>query len=1094
MSYGKEALKTLFSSPFDASRWADVLANLFGAKEDAEGAILKPQPIEHSFPDAKGWYLGSFTTSDGYLVGLFRFEARSVQRRRVGLRNLLRPMLGGNHDAALAVFTERGSDIWRFSFVCDLKEESTAAKRFTYVFGDPAAPYRTPVGRFLELQSSREAGRPVAFSAMKDAFSVEALSDEFFDEYKNHYETFVSYVTGKRFVKESGKWVETAVSAPHRTLYAVFGRDDKSVRDYVKKMLGRLVFLHFLQKKGWLGAAGSSWDGGDSAFLAHLFDKATPEQQGDFLDEVLEPLFFEALNTDRSDRGDLFDARVPGMSAVRIPYLNGGLFERDALDELRVRFPAGFFEKLLHFFADYNFTIDENDADEAEVGIDPEMLGRIFENLLEDNKDKGAFYTPKEIVRYMCRRSLLAYLSDGADADAAKAVETFVETHSPADLPKPLVRQVAQKLRGVKICDPAIGSGAFPMGLLRELFALRSALEPDAHPSELKRNIIENNIYGVDIEKGAVDIARLRFWLALVVDADEPVPLPNLDFKIMQGNSLVESWGGHDLSTLSGGGRSKTLPPLTLPGIPAPPMQLTFFDTAASQQQVALRVLLHEWFSCSDHSERSRLREEIMSVVGKIFKNMVADVTWKDIDFAANTDFFLWHLWFAEVFDNGGFDIVIGNPPYIKEYENRSAFDGFRETSPYYMGKMDLFHGFACHGIDLLKPNGLLCFIAQNNWTTNAGAKKMRNKVVSETRILELLDFNVWKVFNEAGIQTMIMLFQKCLLPPEYTFRQRVLSAEANKIDYLCMLGDSQSERVVETHPLLVRARFKDKLLTFSGNDSLLEKIARGKEYLSDEEATNGIHTHHDCVTSRINREYPSLPVGMGIFVLDANEVSALRLSQKERQLVKPFFGSGEIYRYFTYPQNQQWIIYTGSSFKNPSSMASFPHLKKHLDFVGEAITSDNRPYGLHRAREEHFFQGPKIVSLRKCPGRPCFSYSDFACYVPAMYYVIQTTRWDMKYLTGVFNSHLVAFWLRHRGKMQGENFQVDKEPLLGIPLPCATAAEQKRIARLVDRILTAKTRDPEADTTALESEIDTLVYRLYGLTPDEIATVEGNG
>ena len=426
MKYDKAELSALFAKPFDDDQWADVLAELFGARQDPKRKLLKPTPFTLPFPDAKGWYLGSFTTADGYLVGLFRFETDSVRRRRVGLRNLLKPLLKWSHDAALAVFTERGSSAWRFSFVCDLKGEATAAKRFTYVFGDPSC--RTPVERFLALRDSREEGKPVSFSAMTDAFSVEALSDEFFRAYKEHYETFVSHVTGKRFVKGGGKWVETEVSTPHPVLYDTFGRDDKLVRDYVKKLLGRLVFLHFLQKKGWMGAKNGIWTGGDPAFLRNLFERSSPAQKADFLDAVLEKLFFEALNTDRTADGDRFDAEVDGFRQVRIPYLNGGLFERDGLDALRVKFPADFFANLLRFFSEYNFTIDENDADEAEVGIDPEMLGRIFENLLEDNKDKGAFYTPKEIVRYMCRRSLLAHLSDG------KAARSFPFTEEDKDI------------------------------------------------------------------------------------------------------------------------------------------------------------------------------------------------------------------------------------------------------------------------------------------------------------------------------------------------------------------------------------------------------------------------------------------------------------------------------------------------------------------------------------------------------------------------------------------------------------------------------------------------------------------------------------
>jgi hypothetical protein len=439
-----------------------------------------------------------------------------------------------------------------------------------------------------------------------------------------------------------------------------------------------------------------------------------------------------------------------------------------------------------------------------------------------------------------------------------------------------------------------------------------------------------------------------------------------------------------------------------------------------------------------------------------------------------------------------GFDIVIGNPPYIKEYTSKSAFDGFRETSPYYMGKMDLWYGFACHGIDLLKTKGVLCFIAQNNWTTSSGAKLMRKKVLEDSKILQMLDFNTYMVFESADIQTMVMLFEKDTTSDKYTFDYRTLLAEADKEDMLSLLNKLNTEKTKYLEPKIDRIALNGKLLTFNDNDDIFDKIANEKLYLQADEATNGIHTHHDCISNKIHREFPDLPVGKAIFVLTQDDKAALNLSEGEIRLVKPFYTSDEISRYYTNPKNKNWIIYTGSEFKKENSMDPYPNLKAHLDSVKKAITSDNAPYGLHRAREEHFFKGAKIVSLRKCVDKPCFSYSEFDCYVPAMYYVIQTSRWNMKFLTGVLNSKLIAFWLKNKGKMQGSNYQVDKEPLLNIPLPSAIPAQQKPIIALVDKILAAKKDDPQADTSKEESEIDRLVYQLYGLSEDEIKIVEG--
>ena len=1068
MTFSASDLRTLFASPFDSGRWTDVLADLFGARE---GLLASPRPLPASPTGDCGFHLGAFTTSDGLSVGLYRFDisSGSVLKRKVGLRALVKPFLAWHHHAALVVFVEKDSKLWRFSFICDLDAGATAPKRFTYVFGDPATPHRTPVERFLALESSRDAGKSVSFAAMQEAFSVEALSDQFFREYKEHYEDFVCYVTGKRYVKCGNKFVEKREHPPHSVLYPTFGRDDKRVRDYVKKLLGRLVFLHFLQKKGWLGASVGTWADGDRAFLLNLFEKSSPDQKADFLDGVLERLFFGALNTDRTADGDFFATGVAGVGKCRIPYLNGGLFERDDLDKLRVKFPAEFFERLLKFFAEYNFTIDENDPDEAEVGIDPEMLGRIFENLLEDNKDKGAFYTPKEIVGYMCRRSLLAYLAEGRAEKETAAIEAFLDTRDPAPLPVSLARDLEKRVSDVKICDPAIGSGAFPMGLLRLLFELRSQLKEKMSPAgaaetaALKRSIIENNVYGVDIEKGAVDIARLRFWLSLVVDEEEPSPLPNLDFKIMQGNSLVESWRGHDLSHLVEKKSSG---------------QLTLFEDLADVHRKRLRDLLHEWYSCSDHRERAALRKAIRATAEEQIKTVFSDFSFGDLNLAANTNFFLWHLWFAEVFDKGGFDIVIGNPPYIKEYENRAAFDVFRETSPYYTGKMDIFHGFACHGIDLLKHNGLLCFITQNNWTTNAGAKKMRNKVVSDTRILQLLDFNAWMVFEDAGIQTMVMLFKKDQEPSEYEFMMRVLSPDAEKEDYLSMLGDAPTERVVESHPKLQRTFFKNRFLTFAKEDTLLDKVAEGRKTLFPTEIIQGIVPALD--------EY---------FIVDSPKGFTL----DERQFIKPFH-TGLADRYLSLPVSKYLIYMSAKNFHGttlrgfPNLLAHFAPHKKELQEAKVRYGTPTKPYFfVHRERDESFFSKgtEKIMSQIRCE-RPRFYWTNEPFYPSRAMFAIKTDRWNMKYLTGLLNSRLVAFWLSKRGKMQGTLFKVDKEPLLDIPLPEPTPVEQSAIASLVTRILSAKASNPSADTSTLESQIDSLVYRLYGLTPAEIAIVEG--
>ena len=843
------------------------------------------------------------------------------------------------------------------------------------------------------------------------------------------------------------------------------------------------MFLHFLQKKGWLGVpAGKEWGEGDRDFMLKLFKNATERQKENFLDDILEDLFAEGLDRNRSDKGDLYDTEVNGIGKCRIPYLNGGLFERDDLDKKSSHFPAAYFDSLLTMLSQYNFTIDENDPNDAEVGVDPEMLGRIFENLLEDNKDKGAFYTPKEIVQYMCRESLIAYLQTDQKEEDKECIRHFVTTHDAALLGD-LKEDIDQKLIDVKICDPAIGSGAFPMGLLRELFFCRSAIEPNIveNAANIKRHIIQNNIYGVDIERGAVDIARLRFWLSLIVDEKSPEALPNLDFKIMQGNSLLEQYKGADLATMTEkkvGGQG-----------------VTIFDSMLDVYRKNLRDKLTEYYACPEHDKKVQLRKDIADIVKKELSEQGINIDFGDIDMSANNQFFLWHTWFHDIFSRPskeGFDIVIGNPPYVKEYVNRHAFDGFRETSPYYMGKMDLWYGFACHGIDLLCQSGHLCFIAQNNWTTSAGAKKMRNKIVEDVCILQMIDFNTYMVFENADIQTMIMLFEKNQTADNYGLDYRIMTEDATKEDMLALLN-RQICRNTDRIQKFSRTNYANKLFTFSENDVIFEKISENKVFLQDDEIAQGIVFPQDFLDKKGAAKLENrLPIGSGIFGLSNDEKDKLNLSDNEKSIIKPYFTTEQIGRYYTIPSNSKWLIYTDSSFKRANSMDDYPHIKAHLDQFIDIFTSDNKPYGLHRSRKEKFFQGEKIISLRKCVERPCFSYSDFDCYVTQTFFSIKTTRWNMKFLTGVLNSKLVAFWLRHKGKMQGSNYQVDKEPLQGIPLPLIDLSLQQPIIDLVDAILTKKKQSPQADILDLENTIDYHVYNLYGLSDNEIKIVEG--
>ena len=536
-----------------------------------------------------------------------------------------------------------------------------------------------------------------------------------------------------------------------------FGNDEKKIRDYIKKMMGRITFLHFLQRKGWMC--------GDLNYMQNLFERSA--HQDDYLDYVLEPLFFGILNTKPEERKSVFDDYLWDKSLLtewnEIPYLNGGLFERDENDEPESKFPAELFRRLFNFFSEYNFTIDENDPNDAEVGVDPEMLGKIFENLLEDNKDKGAFYTPKEIVRYMCQESLIAYLETNTSI-AKEKIRNFVLSpeESIANISEKWRCSLIKALENVKICDPAIGSGAFPMGLLNELLRCREALSTfnfqfstfNSTRSQLKKSIIQNNIYGVDIEKGAVDIARLRFWLSIVVDEEEASPLPNLDYKIMQGNSLIESYKGLDLSKLTyakkGSGHIT---------------QYSIFEDDTKQLQREVTQLLTQYYSCSDHDKKTDLRNKISNTIAKQLsvQNFDADILreLRTLDLAGNDQFFLWHTWFSDVFDREGdkkgFDIVIGNPPYVV------VSDKDKEKSYYkYITKtcLELYAYFFEHSINILSNKGVLSFITGSLYTKGIKFEPLRSFLENNTQLIAYRNEGD-EVFKNVNMPTSTILLCK---------------------------------------------------------------------------------------------------------------------------------------------------------------------------------------------------------------------------------------------------------------------------------------------------------------------------------------------
>lgn len=1034
-TYNKETFKRLFQSKFNLSKWQMLLQDYF----HADKVRVSPEVLDEDAEDRKGYFLGSMTTQDNYELGFFYYEMEdgSVLRRKVGLRNLIRPYLGYGFDAALAVFND-GTN-WRLSLICDLKEDATSTKRFTYVFGDEKAFYKTPILRFESLRTKAN-----EFLEIKKAFSVEALSDDFFDEYRKQYAEFVKFLTGKEYVKKGNKWVEQETGEPDVQYFTSFKEDDKLVRDYIKKMMGRIVFLYFLQSKGWLA---------DNLHYMHdLFYDASDEVKGNFLDKVLEPMFFGLLNTKLEDR-----SRAPLVNGVgvkyipnadKIPYLNGGLFQQEKIDEVDSCFPAGMFQSLFDFFDSYNFTIDENDPNDAEVGVDPEMLGKIFENLLEDNKDKGAFYTPKEIVRYMCQESLTAYLQTGIeDVEVKEHIANFVKTNDVEKLggaSSELAMSIDRKLIDVKICDPAIGSGAFPMGLLRELYACRKSIEifEEDNAADIKRHIIQNNIYGVDIEKGAVDIARLRFWLALIIDEKEPMPLPNLDFKIMQGNSLLESYKGVDLDVTSkklktGKDTKKTRGVLSL-GFEETDVQKTIQD------------LVKSYFSITDHTLRAQRRQQIDKYVKDYIKvcaegnHEVQDAV--DELEIPNDQFFLWHTYFADVFEKGGFDIVIGNPPYgvsIKDDYRKAVVASWGNVPDY-----EIYYYFIVLAAPLLKEKGIMSYIIPNTFLFNTFAKHFREMLVEKWNVLEILDCTKFPIFESAVVRNAINLFQK--------------DSEGSK-----QVGYRNTANVTSFSDLLERERefmTVESLLAMNQNWGLAFYLGA-----NDIKVINQISSSIDSICNHYD-------VSQGYIPYRKSDLIKIYGKEEGERIVKERLWHSLQPLDNTYIQEIYGRDITKYSYHSTGEYVKYgKHLACYVDlkFFNSSrllVREITNPQIIACLLDELFVNDPQLISV-----------------------IVRDERYSLEFLWGILNSKLATYYHFHHSPKatKGAFPKILVQDIKGFPLPIASNEQISSLGKVSKKVLTKKKSNLSTDTSALENQIDFLVYHLYGLTYDEVLIVD---
>ncbi|HIF9620475.1 TPA: DUF7149 domain-containing protein [Campylobacter coli] len=1054
-------------------------------------------------------------------------------------------------------------------------------------------------GVFIDLKPILEQEKP-SFSKLKPLFKIfhkDFLLSEFnpndANSLNNAFYKELLYILGLYESKQNSKLIiakSQESKEEQGTFYTAINSklEEENFETILKLLilwLNRILFLKLIES--------NLVRFNDDKNLKFLNFKKIP----DF--DKLSELFFEILAKERS-------ARKKSEFAY-LPYLNSSLFEKQSIEntleisnlnnDLKLNYykntvlkddkckakkgQVGLLEYLFEFLDSFDFGSDDEQSEilsQKEL-ISSSVLGNVFEKL--NGYKEGSFYTPSFITSYMCKESITKVVLDKFNAKFDLKATDISELRR--DLRKEDKNAQKELLNSIKICDPAVGSGHFLVSALNVMLSIYDELNlfdeefylevqndeilitgrkgefiEYKHPStpkdkahliqqelfHTKKDIIENNLFGVDINPNSCEITKLRLWIELLKHSfyqsfdDENYhdlkTLPNIDINIKCGNSLVSYFEtGKSLSHYpnikermskykrivkdykEGFYTDKNLIAKEIKNLQESFKNFCLkdkFNKEIKQLTNGANEYSKKYgdFLADEHHDekfKSFFSKNMFEfsfdekVAIKEFANLK-----KEYDNIFNLESnhpFEWRFEFPEILDDDGnfkgFDLIIGNPPYIKEAENKELFTNTKKLRTY-QGKMDIWYHFVGRGFDILKNNGYLAFIATNNWVTNSGAKKLRNIVLEESQILSLVDFSSFMVFDSASIQTMIMSFQKTKPPKNYEFHFAKITTQTPIYeDALSLLKNEKTQNNEILSINLTPKKFIDKTLNFTKSDyeELFNKIQKyGKFYLEEREVAQGIVYPQENINKKSleilgNNFY----LGQGIQKLTNEEVENLNLLKNEKILLKPIFESDNIQKYFVKRYNYFWVIYTNSSFKNPNSMDDYPNLKKHLDKFQNVITSDNKPYGLHRARDEKFFTGsPRIVALRKCVGEPKFSYVDFDCYVSATFYVIKTQRINVKYLTAILNSKLIAFWLKHKGKMQGNNYQIDKEPLLNIPIVTINSKNQKiadELINLVDEILKAKEQDKNANTQELENKINSLVYKLYNLTEDEIKIIE---
>ena len=1094
--------KEVIESRYNREAWQQLLHDIFRGKVSFWN---RPSEVHVSSRLAKqAFNLGKISLSDGESIAVYEVELTdnvNIERNRRGIRDMLTTDWRNMGYAGAFMFCYRKNEsVLRFSYVSetwgfnkqgDYEKISTDTKRYTYLLGEGRG-CRTAIEQFKVLRDSKQ-----ALSDITAAFSVEALTKQFYKDLFEWYQWAVE--------------PSSNITFPNNTITEDDDRDD--IETKVIRMITRIMFVWFIKQKNLVPDRIFDID-----FLTTILKEFDPYSTtvGNYYNAILQNLFFGTLN--RAIQDENGNTRKFATSSKRdvktlyryaemfsiseqevinlfaeIPFLNGGLFECldktkyadgveqcynfDGFSRNDARFADGrfkhravvpnnlFFEPekgLISILGRYNFTIEENSPEEQQVALDPELLGKVFENLLgaynPETKEtarnqSGSFYTPREIVNYMVDESLIAYLGDNAFVRSLFRTDFTFDKTKTDDYQK-----TAEKLKAVKVLDPACGSGAFPMGLLNRMIDILERISPDERVYDLKLSVIENCLYGSDIQSIAAQITKLRFFISLICDCEKDaskpnfgIPtLPNLETKFVSANSLIAK-------------KKK-------------PAQGNLFENPEIEPtKNELAEIRHKHFSAKSASTKHRLREKDQTLREKLAKLLSDDdnfapedakqlAAWNPYDQNAVSPFFD-PEWMFGVAD--GFDIVIGNPPYIQLQNNGGELAKLYENCNYstFARTGDIYCLFYERGWQLLKKEGHLCYITSNKWMRAGYGEKTREFFANKTNPMLLIDFAGVKIFESATVDTNILLFSK----------------SNNLHETVCAVTNKQNKDSVKNLSDFVQQQ--NSICDFATSDSwvILSPIEQ-----SIKKKIEAVGTPLKDWDTNI---YRGVLTGCNeAFIIDSEkreEILANCQTEDERQrtaeLIRPILRGRDIKRY-GYVDNGLYLINTHNGVRGRIpriKIEDYPAVKAHLDQFWDRIATradkGDTPYNLRNCAYLEDFSRPKII-WKRIGSILRFSFDNKGCL--GLDSTCFAAGEHIEYLCCVLNSLMGHYLLKDSPKTGTGDLLVSVQAIEPACIPY-NALYEKQLLALLERQIA----NPSATT---EKEIDDIVFTMYGLSPIE--------